>query len=380
MAFTISGIGNYSGISFTTTQPPPPVSYLWSWGRNNSGQLGVGDTTARSSPVQVGAGYSNVSASEVHALVLKTNGTLWAMGENYYGQLGLGDNTKRSSPVQVGALTTWSTISAGAGNHSMAIKTDGTLWAWGYYYQGQLGLGESGSFTGKSSPVQVGALTNWLRISSGNYHNVAVKTDGTVWSWGTNGDGQLGVSGTHSSPVQIGALTTWLSVACGSYHSIAITTGGAMWSWGKNYDGQLGLGNLTSYSSPKQVGALTDWATNVDSFDGGRNHTVAVKTDGTMWSWGRGDYGQLGLSSTTRRSSPVQVGALTNWLRTAAAAYAHTMATKTDGTLWTWGHNAYGKLGLGNTTGYSSPKQVGSLTTWTNISAGRQYSMAFASI
>jgi alpha-tubulin suppressor-like RCC1 family protein len=262
----------------------------------------------------------------------------------------------------------------------MAIKTDGTLWAWGYYYQGQLGLGESGSFTGKSSPVQVGALTNWLRISSGNYHNVSVKTDGTMWSWGQNDSGQLGVSGTYSSPIQVGGLTTWLSVACGSYHSIAVTTEGSMWAWGRNANGRLGLGDTNNRSSPVQIGALTNWATNVDSFDGGRLHSMAIKTDGTLWAWGSGDYGQLGLGNSTAVSSPNQVGALTNWLRTAAGAYAHTMATKTDGTLWTWGQNSYGKLGLGNTTEYASPKQVGSLTTWTNISAGRRYSMAFAAV
>jgi alpha-tubulin suppressor-like RCC1 family protein len=380
MPLIFSGITTKGSFGLVYTLPPPPVSYLWSWGRNNNGQLGLGDTTNRSSPTQIGAGYSNVSASESHALVLKTNGTLWAMGSNSLGNLGLGDNTQRSSPVQVGALTTWSTISAGAGSHSMAIKTDGTLWAWGYYYQGQLGLGESGSFTGKSSPVQVGALTNWLRISSGNYHNVSVKTDGTMWSWGQNDSGQLGVSGTYSSPIQVGGLTTWLSVACGSYHSIAVTTGGSMWAWGRNANGRLGLGDTNNRSSPVQIGALTNWATNVDSFDGGRLHSMAIKTDGTLWAWGSGDYGQLGLGNSTAVSSPNQVGALTNWLRTAAGAYAHTMATKTDGTLWTWGQNSYGKLGLGNTTEYASPKQVGSLTTWTNISAGRRYSMAFAAV
>ena len=193
------------------------------------------------------------------------------------------------------------------------------LWSFGRNYFGQLGLGNT---TNVASPTQVGALTTWLNIAAG-YHSLSTKTDNTLWAWGRNGDGQLGLgnsgSGTNrSSPVQVGALTTWSSVYAGSYSSLAIKTNGTLWSWGQNSYGRLGLGNTTDYSSPKQVGALTTWA----SISAGSGYwTAAIKTDGTLWSWGSNSYGRLGLGDTNNRSSPVQVGSLTNWLTVAAGAY-----------------------------------------------------------
>ena len=373
MAVTFSG-GGYAGVVITTTQPPPPV-YMWSWGQNNYGQLGLSNTTYRSSPNQVGyvTTWSSLSGGRAHALAIKTDGTMWSWGRNSYGlgQLGLGDTTDRSSPVQIGALTTWSTIAAGD-NHSMAIKTDGTMWSWGTnLYYGTLGLGDN---TDRSSPTQIGALTTWSKIDAGGNFTLAIKTDGTLWSWGYNNLGQLGLGDiTHrSSPVQVGALTTWSSVSANDNHSLAIKTDGTLWAWGRNYNGILGLGDTTHRSSPVQVGADTNWANIRD----GTFHASAIKTDGTLWAWGRGQEGQLGQGNTTNRSSPVQIGALTTWLNITLGG-GHTLATKTDGTLWSWGRNAYnGQLGLGDTTNRSSPVQIGALTTWLNIAAGAYHSMA----
>jgi alpha-tubulin suppressor-like RCC1 family protein len=192
-------------------------------------------------------------------MAIKTNGTLWTWGHNNLGQLGLGDTTARNSPVQVGAGTTWSTVSAKA-YYSAAIKTDGTLWSWGYNYSGTLGLGNT---THRSSPVQVGALTNWSVVHIlTNGTMLAVKTDGTLWGWGSGSNGQLGLGAApvyYSSPKQIGALTTWRNVSGAAANSSAIKTDGTVWTWGNNAQGQLGLNNKTSYSSPKQVGALTTW-------------------------------------------------------------------------------------------------------------------------
>ena len=148
--------------------------------------------------------------------------------------------------------------------------------------------------------------------------------------------------------------------------------GPQLWAWGNNDRGQLGLGNITNYSSPKQIGALTTWST---ASGGPGNFVLAVKTDGTLWSWGRNAAGQLGLGNTTDYSSPKQVGALTAWSKVFQTNGA-SASIKTDGTLWSWGQNAYGELGLGNTIYQSSPNQVGALTTWSTISGNSSQFLA----
>ena len=243
------------------TWPVPPTPKLFSWGRNNAGQLGLGNTTNRSSPNQVGSltnwlniagGYSSWS------LAVKTDGTLWSWGKNDAGQLGLGNTTYYSSPKQIGALMGWSQVACGH-FHSLSIKTDGTLWAWGANGNGQLGLNNT---TYYSSPKQVGALTNWYSVAGGRRFTMATKTDGTIWGWGINSFGQLGVGNTtyYSSPKQVGSLTNWRIVSCVSNASLAIKTDGTLWTWGGNGIGQLGLGNTTGYSSPKQCDVIFQYA------------------------------------------------------------------------------------------------------------------------
>ena len=344
----------------------PPQPHLFSWGLNINGGLGLGDTANRSSPTQVGAltnwmqiaagGYSNTSAA------IKTNGTLWCWGANGYGQLGTGNTTYYSSPKQIGALTNWLQVSSGRYQASAAIKTDGTLWVWGKGAYGQLGLGNTTSY---SSPKQVGSLTNWAKVQMANARVAAIKTDGTLWTWGYNDTGGLGLGNatSYSSPKQVGSLTDWSKISGVGNFVTAIKTDGTLWSWGYNGNGQLGLGNITNYSSPKQVGILTNWA----DLSSGMFSTLAVKTDGTLWAWGYGLFGQLGQGNTTDYSSPKQIGSLTTWLKT-AATYSGSYAIKTDGTLWSWGRNNEGQLGLGDTTNRSSPNQVGALTTWTTLS------------
>jgi len=222
----------------------------------------------------------------------------------------------------------------------------------------------------------VGALTTWSAIAAVDRHSLAIKTDGTLWAWGKNGNGQLGLGNitNYSSPKQVGALTTWLNVASGvnGEFSIAIKTDGTLWSWGRNNNGTLGLGNTTYYSSPKQVGALTTWSTIA------RNvyHTLATTTGGTLYAWGINTYGSLGQNNTTSYSSPKQVGALTTWLSVTAGGYASSIAIKTDGTLWGWGNNPQGVLGRGNLTDYSSPVQLGALTSWTKAQTGHTFTVA----
>jgi len=352
--------------------PKPAIpKALYAWGRNNRGQLGLNDTLNRSSPAQVGAltTWSEIASGGGNygfSVAVKTDGTMWIWGNNDVGQLGLNDTVYRSSPVQVGALTGWFKIAAGS-NFGLAIKTNGTLWSWGRNNYGQLGLNDTDN---RSSPVQIGALTTWSQVSSGAYFNLAVKTDGTMWGWGNNGAGRLGINNTdnRSSPVQIGALTAWSQVSAGANSSVAIKTDGTMWSWGNNNSGQLGLndsGAYTERSSPVQIGALTTWS----KITGGSSFNVAIKTNGTMWGWGSNNAGRLGLGDTYYRSSPVQIGALTTWSQVATGEN-FAFAIKTNGTLWSWGNNQFGTLGLnesGTPYNRSSPVQVGALTTWSRL-------------
>ena len=288
---------------------------LWSWGRGLNGVLGIGNTTNYSSPKQVGDdgdwADATVNSGYQTTFVVKSDNTLWGWGDGNDGMGGWGDIADRNSPIQIGALTDWLECWAGSGS-GIATKTDGTLWAWGNGSMGRLGLGNT---TAYSSPVQVGSLTDWKYISAGpdgqTNHTMAVKTDGTLWAWGNNANGKLGLGDTtnRSSPVQVGSLTDWLTPWAGSASSACVKTDGTLWIWGSGGDGQLGLGNVTSYSSPKQLGALTNWST----ISSGLGSWAAIKTDGTLWAWGKNDYGKLGDGTTTTRSSPVQIGALTTW-------------------------------------------------------------------
>jgi alpha-tubulin suppressor-like RCC1 family protein len=354
---------------------------LYAWGYNSSGQLGDGTVISRSSPAQIGAltNWAQVAAGPAngtnHNASVKTDGTLWTWGYNSSGQLGDGTTVSKSSPVQIGALTNWAQVAVGR-FHTASLKTDGTLWAWGNNQVGRLG---DGTVIARSSPVQIGALTNWAQVSAGQYHTTSVKTDGTVWAWGGNTRGQIGdnTSVAKSSPVQIGALTGWAQVSAGDQHTASIKTDGTLWTWGSNTLGQIGDGTAynTFRSSPVQIGALTNWA----QVSAGNVHTASVKTDGTIWTWGSNLQGRLGDGTVVSRSSPVQIGALTGWAQV-SAGNGHTASIKTDGTLWAWGANSFGRLGQNNIIDRSSPVQVGALTNWVQVAAGDRHTTALLGV
>ena len=356
---------------------------LWAWGQNTTGQLGDNTTTGKSSPVQTvtyGATWKLIDCGGYHTCAIKTDGTLWLWGTNSLGRLGNNTTTDRSSPVQTVTFgTNWKLVSGGI-YHTSAIKTDGTLWSWGYNNYGT--LGDNTNANNKSSPVQTVTFgTNWKLVSCGRYNTAAIKTDGTLWSWGRNTHGQLGDNTTtdRSSPVQTVTFgTNWKLVSCGSTHTAAIKTDGTLWSWGYNYYGELGnnASGLGTYkSSPVQTVA---YGTNWKSVSGGVSYTAAIKTDGTLWTWGQNPSGQLGDNTTTGRSSPVQTVTYgTNWKLVDCGGY-HTCAIKTDGTLWLWGKNTtYGELGDNTTTNKSSPVQtVAYGTNWKSVSAGFYHTSA----
>jgi alpha-tubulin suppressor-like RCC1 family protein len=305
-----------------------------------------------------------VSAGTFHTVSLRSNGTLWTWGDNSQGQLGNGDTTGTDSnvPIQIGAATDWVTIATGR-DHTVAIKSNSTLWAWGDNSEGQLGLGDTAD---RFVPTQVGADNSWSYIAAGSYHTVVIKSNGTLWAWGDNSQGQLGLGDTadRPAPTQVGTDNNWSFAAAGYKHTIAIKSDGTLWAWGKNDDdgsggGQLGLGDITGRLSPVQVGSDNNW-----SFAAcGWYHTVAIKTDGTLWAWGDNSFGGLGLGDSTDRLVPTQVGAGTNWSFVAAWNY-HTIGIKRDNTLWAWGNNSSGQLGLGDTIVRRVPTQVATDTDW----------------
>src|SRR5581483_494983 len=301
-----SGCGSASVDSI----PTPAVTGLgaaYGWGHSGSGQLGTFDMSAWWSPAQVGAAttWTSIATGQYHACGVKSDGTLWCWGYNANGQLGIGSTTNQYTPTQVGAGTTWSTVTAGA-SFTCATKTDGTLWCWGLNTNGQIGIG---STTQQTSPAQVSVgVTTWSSVAAGTAFACATRTDGTLWCWGLNTSGQDGINSVVSPqlvPVQVGTGTTWSSVSAGSIHACAAKTDGTLWCWGSNGNGQLGIGSTTQKTSPTQVGALTTWS----SVNTGANHTCATKTDNTLWCWGYDAYGQLGIGATTQQTSPVQVGA-----------------------------------------------------------------------
>jgi len=337
---------------------------LFVWGYNQYGSLGQNNRTAYSSPIQIGtdADWKTFSACyEQTSFGIRTNGTLWSWGYNGFGVLGLNGsvNARKSSPTQIPG-TTWSQFSGRRGAAS-AIKTDGTLWMWGRNNQGQLGQNNR---TYYSSPVQIPG-TSWATAST-SVISSAIRTDGTLWMWGSeNNNGQLGQNstGARSSPVQIPG-TTWARVYAGGYDSaFAIRTDGTLWGWGNNNDGGLGQNNRTKYSSPVQVPGA--WK----NISEGSGWITATKTDGTLWGWGSNDKGQLGQNSVVKYSSPVQVGSATDWSAVNCLAKGN-MAVKTDGTAYVWGRGGNGQLGLNEEdVAYSSPVQLPGIwsTDWGDL-------------
>ena len=294
---------------------------------------------------------------------------LFAWGKNNNGQLGTNDVIFRSSPTQIGSNTNWASLGGVTNYSSTAIKTDGTLWTWGTNSYGQ--LGHNTVYVNRSSPTQVGSGTNWSKVCNLAYVFLAIKTDGTLWAWGINNHGQLGLNDTvnRSSPTQIGTGTNWkIFAGGGAFNSTAIKTDGTLWTWGSGANGQLGHGDTVNRSSPTQVGSATTW----DKGQTYNDKTAAIKTDGTLWTWGSSPDGQLGHNNTVSRSIPTQVGTGTNW---SVASIANKMAggIKTDGTLWMWGNGeefSGGALGQNNDIIRSSPTQVGAGTTWLDLSVG----------
>lgn len=312
-----------------------------------------------------------IAAGTAHTVALKSDGTVWAWGSNGNGQLGDGTTTDSPVPVQVSGLTDVTAVAAG-GTHSLALKSDGTVWAWGGNSNGQLG---DGTTADSPFPVQVSGLEGTVTVlAAGGTHSVALKSDGTVWTWGNNDHGQLGNgSKTQSAaPVQVEDIDEIEAIAAGAAHTLALEDDGVIWAWGSNDEGQLGNGNTEDKDSPVRVDSLSD----VMAIAAGTSHSIAVEDDGAAYAWGNNDYGQIGNGGTSRKASPTKVDRLGDDVVTVAAGNAHSLAVKDDGTVWVWGSNSNGQLGIGDLSVAmkKSPVQVESLAAGTALVAGSDYS------
>lgn len=317
-----------------------------------------------------------VAAGGWHSLTVCLDSTVRAFGENASGQLGDGTTTDNSSPLLVSGLTGIIAVSAGGDQleaHSLALKSNGTVWAWGSNLYGGLG---NGSTTNSTAPVQVLVLNNVKAISAGGWHSVALRSDSTVWSWGWNGDGQLG-DGTLVDKLvaaQIPGLDHVIAIAAGTYHVLALKDDGTVWAWGDNVSGQIGNSTTTDQLTPVQVSGLT----NVVKIAAGRFFSLAVKNDGTVWTWGENLYGQLGNGTTTDSPVPVQVNGLTGVTSATCATGAfHCLAEKNDGTVWAWGRNTYGNLGDNTVTHSSIPVQMLGISDVAGMACGTNFSLVY---
>ncbi len=345
---------------------------LYAWGSNAAGQLGGNGGTAAATGTALPTRSTAMGSG--HALAVRADGTLWAWGDNTFGQLGDGTTTSRTRPVQVGTDNDWVQV-AGGTSSSLALKANGSLWAWGSNNFGQLGNStNSGTTASNTTPLQVSG-GNYTRVAAGASHTLALRDDGVLYAWGSNFYGQLGngTSATTSAtpspspgPVNGGGLYT--QIAAGLYHSIALRADGSLWTWGNNDQGQLGTNQFFGGGSLVTSPTVAPGA--YSAIAAGSSHSLALASDGVLYTWGLNNNGQLGNQPRSVFNT-FQANPVTGTYCQLAAGANHSLALRANGTLWAWGRNANGQLGLGTTTQTDVPTQEPTPTpNWTNLGTG----------
>lgn len=346
------------------TAPGAPINYAY-------------DQANRLIHTQTGSGAAStiglIAAGASHTLVVKNDGTIWAWGLNSSGQLGNGNTTNQKSPVQVTGIGNATAVASGSA-HSLTLRSDGTVSSWGSNAYGQLG---NGTTNNSSTPVAVSSLSNATAIAAGASHSLALSTDGTVVAWGLNSSGQLGNGGTtnSSTPVSVSNLTRVVAIAAGNSQSLALRVDGTVWAWGGNASGQLGNGTTTGSTTPVQVSGLSG----VVAIAAGGDDSYALTRSGTVYAWGDDQYGQLGNTSVTKKSTTPVLVSTTGTIAAIAAGGYHALAIASDGTVEAWGRNNSGQLGDGQSCGHQSctvPVHLGSPTGVIALAGGSLHSLA----
>lgn len=353
------------------------------WGGNANGQLGDGTRTSHLTPAPVSRLSSavEIAGGREHVLALDTAGQAWGWGDNAKGQVGDGTRTDRLTPTAVDLPDVATHVETGH-YHSLALLADGMVWAWGYGLLGQLG---DGAAVNRTRPVQVRrtsgtgttALTGVVAIAGGRDHSLAVRADGTVWAWGNNSFGEIGDGTTmrRTTAVRVPGISTAVAVGAGRNHSLALLANGTVRAWGRNTSGQLGDGTTTQRTSPVAVSGLTGNPA-VRGVAAGAFHSVAVLADGTVRAWGEGGQGQLGRGRTADSWLPVPTSPALAGVVFVGAGRDHTLAVTAGGGLYAWGRNDFGQIGDGTTTNVLRPWRVSGATGTHSARGGQNYTVA----
>ena len=361
-----------SEITLTATAAPGSVFLGWGGACSGTGSCTVsleGDRLVFARFQQAGPDLQSIGSGTQHTVALRNDGTLIAWGYNGNGELGDGTTVSRGNPAPVPGFDGVATLAVGAGVN-LAIREDGSLWSWGNSSSGQLGVEGSDD---RLVPQPVPGLGPVTAVAVGGNHSAALTVDGSVWTWGSNGTGALGDGSTTTrmTPVRAGDLSGMVALAAGGSFTVALNGDGTLWAWGRNQTGQLGDGSFTDRLSPVPIPGLSG----VVAIGSGSFHTIALKNDGTVWGWGSNYLGQVGTGPKVPIVTPVQIPTLSEVVAIAVGSH-HTMVLKADGTVWAWGANSHGQLGDGTNADRSAPVQVPGLSGVAKIAAGWTRSFA----